>query len=421
MPVITSQLDNGITIATQNIPHMSSATVGIFIKTGSRNEKLRQHGLSHLLEHMAFKGSLNYSAKQIAETIENVGGEINAATSVEVTAYYTKLLKEDINLGLSILSDILTYPEFNEEELVKEKHVILQEIGAAHDTPDDILFDYFMATAYPNQALGRSTLGTKQTISYFTPKDLHDYMNASYHSQCLTICAVGNIEHDNFAREAEKSMSGYRSKSSEAYMEPAHYTGGSFIEKRSLLDTQFILGFEAFSCYSENFYKGQILSIILGGGMCSRLFQEVREKLGLCYSIYSFSIGYMDSGIFAIHSATQGDEIELLTNTIIEEIRKICDNITLEELNRAKTQYKAQLIMSQEHNESRCGQIARQILMHGHTIPNLVILEKINSITIDDLKDVAKKIFTEKPPTLTIIGEPKKLILSEEIATKINR
>ncbi|WP_370931993.1 M16 family metallopeptidase [Bartonella sp. DGB1] len=419
MPVNTSILDNGITITTQNMKHMSSTTLGIWVKNGSRNEQLRQHGLSHLLEHMAFKGTNNFSAKEIAETIENVGGEINASTGVEMTSYYTKLLKDDTYLGLDILTDILTNPIFKEEDLIKEKNIIMQEIGAAFDTPDDILFDYFMATAYPNQSLGRSILGTKETISHFTPLDIHDYMNQNYHSQCLTLCAVGNIDHTEFTDKAAQKLSNYRSPNAKPYWETANYVGGSFIERRSLIDTQFILGFKGFSSYSDEFYLSQILSIILGGGMSSRLFQEVRENLGLCYSIYSFNFGYSDSGLFGIYSATSGSDIELLTETIIKELKKISEQITEEELHRAKTQYKAQLIMSQEHTESRCGQIARQILLNGHSLPNAILLEKINNITTEDLKNIAIKLFTSAQPTLTIIGEPTKLILAEEIFNKI--
>ena len=245
------------------------------------------------LEHMAFKGTSRRTAFQIASDIENVGGEINAATSVETTSYYARVLTDDVPLAVDILADILTDSKFDPAELEREQHVILQEIGAAHDTPDDIVFDKFTETAYRHQTIGRSILGTPETVKSFTSKQIHDFINRQYGAERMVVVAAGDIKHDDFVREVEKRLGSFRSKAESQVPTYAQYIGGDFRENRDLMDAQIILGFEGRAYHVRDFYASQVLSMILGGGMSSRLFQEVREKRGLCYSVYAFHWGFL--------------------------------------------------------------------------------------------------------------------------------
>ena len=259
---------------------------------------------------MAFKGTARRSACQIASEIENVGGEINAATSVETTSFYARVLSDDVPLAVDILADILTESKFDAEELEREQHVILQEIGAAHDTPDDIVFDRFTETAFRHQTIGRSILGTPETVKSFTSKQLHAFIDRQYGAERMVVVAAGDIKHDDFVREVESQARRLPQPSADSVPpQYAHYVGGDFREDRDLMDAQIILGFEGRAYHVRDFYASQVLSMILGGGMSSRLFQEVREKRGLCYSVYAFHWGFSDTGIFGVHAATGQSDI----------------------------------------------------------------------------------------------------------------
>ncbi|CUW42975.1 peptidase M16 domain-containing protein [Brucella vulpis] len=280
MGVEVTRLPNGLTIATDTMPHVESVALGIWVKAGARNEAPDRHGIAHLLEHMAFKGTENRTAWQIASDIENVGGEINAATSVETTSYYARVLRNDMPLAIDILSDILTASKFDEGELEREKQVIMQEIGAAHDTPDDIVFDRFTETAYRHQPIGRAILGEPETVMSFTSDDLRQYMQEQYSADRMVVTAAGGIDHDEFVREVEKRLGSFRPHNTAPTLDLAHYVGGDFRENRELMDAQVLIGFEGRAYHVRDFYASQLLSMILGGGMSSRLFQEVREKRG---------------------------------------------------------------------------------------------------------------------------------------------
>src|SRR5690606_15557901 len=368
MSVEVSRLPNGLTIATETIPHLESVALGIWVKSGARNEAFDQHGIAHLLEHMAFKGTGRRSAWDIASQIENVGGEINAATSVETTAFYARVLKNDVPLAVDILADILTDSKFDEEELEREQNVILQEIGAAHDTPDDIVFDRFTETAFRHQTIGRSILGTPESVRSFTSADLHRYLQQQYGAERMVAVAAGAVDHDRFVREVEQRLAGFRSKATAAPLQYASYVGGDYRELRDLMDAQIVIGFEGRAYHVRDFYASQILSMLLGGGMSSRLFQEVREKRGLCYSIYAFHWGFSDTGLFGLHAATGASDISALTEVILDELKRAAEDIAEEELVRARAQYRAGLLMARESASSRASQIAKQILLFGRPV-----------------------------------------------------
>ncbi|ODT08474.1 MAG: peptidase M16 [Mesorhizobium sp. SCN 65-20] len=403
MSVEVSRLSNGLTVATETLPSVETVALGTWVKSGARNERDDEHGMAHLLEHMAFKGTKSRSAFEIASQIENVGGEINAATSVETTSFYARVLSGDVPLAVDILSDILQDSEFDPEELEREQHVILQEIGAAHDTPDDIVFDRFTETAFRHQTLGRSILGTPETVKSFTSDQLHDFMNRQYGAERMVVVAAGDVKHDDFVREVEKRLGNFRPKAESAIPQYAQYVGGDFREDRDLMDAQIVLGFEGRAYHVRDFYASQVLSMILGGGMSSRLFQEVREKRGLCYSVYAFHWGFSDTGIFGIHAATGQSDIAELLPVIIGELQKAGESILQEELDRARAQYRAGLIMSAESCSSRASQIARQLLLFGRPIAKEELMERLSALTIERLTDLSARMFSTRP-TITAVG-----------------
>ncbi|MBX3575981.1 MAG: insulinase family protein [Rhizobiaceae bacterium] len=420
MGVEVSRLSNGLTVATETLPHIESVALGLWVKSGARNEREDEHGMAHLLEHMAFKGTERRSAWQIASEIENVGGEINAATSVETTSFFARVLSDDVPLAVDILSDILTESKFDADELEREQHVILQEIGAAHDTPDDIVFDRFTETAFRHQTIGRSILGTPQTVKSFTSKQLHDFLERQYGAERMVAVAAGDIRHDDFVREVEKRLGTFRPKAESALPQYAHYVGGDFREHRDLMDAQILLGFEGRAYHVRDFYASQVLSMILGGGMSSRLFQEVREKRGLCYSVYSFHWGFSDTGLFGVHAATGQADIEKLVPVILTELQRAGESINQDELNRARAQYRAGLVMSAESASSRASQIARQILLFGRPIPKEELVERLSNLTTERLTDLSYRLFSSKP-TVTAIGPIGGLAAYEKIRDGLPR
>ncbi|MCB1383316.1 MAG: insulinase family protein [Notoacmeibacter sp.] len=404
MGVEVSRLSNGLVVATETIAHLESVTLGVWVKSGSRNERDDEHGIAHLLEHMAFKGTGSRTARKIATDIEDVGGEINAATSVETTSFYARVLKDHVPLAIELLADILTDSRFDEDELRREQHVILQEIGAAFDTPDDIVFDRFTETAFRHQTIGRSILGTPETVEGFTSDQLRSYMERQYGADRMILVAAGAVDHESFLRQAEKAFGSFRAKATAPFPPYAHYVGGDFRESRDLMDAQILLGFEGRAYHVRDFYASQILSSILGGGMSSRLFQEVREKRGLCYSIYAFHWGFSDTGVFGVHAATGKDDVAELVPVILDELRKAGDSITQEELDRARAQYRAALLMSHESPTSRASQIARQMLLFGRPVTNDELMDRLSKITTERLTDLARRLFTGSTPTVTAIG-----------------
>lgn len=415
MVVEVSRLSNGLTVATDSIPHIESVAMGVWVKSGSRDEARDQHGMAHLLEHMAFKGTGRRDAWTIASEIENVGGEINASTSVETTAFYARVLKNDFPLAIDILADILTDSRFDPAELEREQHVILQEIGAAHDTPDDVVFDRFNETAFRHQTLGRSVLGTPETVCSFTTPQLKDYLEQHYGADRMVVVAAGGISHDEFVREVESRLGSFRQKAVSPPPDFAHYVGGDYREQRDLMDTQIVLGFEGRAYHVRDYYASQVLSMILGGGMSSRLFQEVREKRGLCYSVYAFHWGFSDTGVFGVHAATGKEDIPELVPLLLCELRRAGERIDQQELDRARAQYRSALVMSQESPASRAAQIARQLLLYGRPIPMEELMDRLAGLTVERLTDLSARMFSTTP-TVTAVGPIGNLPLYEQIA-----
>jgi len=399
--VKSTSLDNGITVISDNMDRLESAALGIWVKSGSRSENENEHGISHLLEHMAFKGTKTRSAKQIVEEIENVGGDLNAETTIEHTSYFARILKEDVNLASDILADILQNSLFDEKELEREKHVIAQEIGASHDDPEDQVHDLFLEAAFKNQTIGRPILGTTQSVSNFTPNAIRSYMSRNYVGNKIIVSAAGNINHDNLVKKFENNFSLIK-KTGTQIPKKATYIGGDKRHISKHEQAHIILGLEGKAYNSDGFYAIQILNKILGGSMSSRLFQEIREKRGLCYSIYSFHFAFADSGIFGVAASTEASDVKKLTFLIIDELKKAANDISDEEVLRVRNQIRAGLLMSLESPTARSSQLARQQILWGRTIPLLETIERINRISANRVKEVASEILTNA--TLSVAG-----------------
>ncbi len=418
MTVKTTTLDNGVTVVTETMAHLESVALGVWVKSGSRDETADEHGIAHLLEHMAFKGTHKRTARQIAEEIENVGGEVNAATSTETTSYYARVLKDHVPLAVDILHDILTNSVFDEDELAREKHVILQEIGAANDTPDDVVYDKFAEAAFRDQTIGRPILGTPETVKAFTTTQIRNYLARHYTGDRMVVVAAGAVDHDTFVKLVDERF-GKSIKPTGTQLRAiptAIYTGGDYRESRDLMDAQVMIGFEGRAYQVRDFYCSQMLANILGGGMSSRLFQEVREERGLCYSVYAFHWGFSDSGLFGVHAATGAEDLEELIPVILTELAKAADGVEEQEINRSRAQVRSGLLMAQESPAARASQIARQMLLFGRPVSNIELMERLVNITPKRLSDLAGKLFFETPITVSAIGPIDKLLPLPDMA-----
>jgi predicted Zn-dependent peptidase len=417
MGVDLTRLPNGIAVATHHMQHLESVALGLWVGAGARSETASEHGISHLLEHMAFKGTRRRTAREIAEAVEAVGGEMNAETSVDHTTYYLRLLKSDHALGLDVLGDIIGDPLLDAEELSLEQHVILQEIGAAHDVPEDWVFELFQQTAFPDQAIGRTVLGTPQSIRAHTAGDLRRFLGTHYCGPQIVVSAAGNIDHAELVKLAERHLGKLPGHQPTA-PEPGLYKGGRRTELRQVKEAQILLGLAAPPYADALFSTTHLFSAILGGGMASRLFQELRESRGLCYSIYSFYWPFEDTGLFGIQAATSEDDVAELVPVVLDELRKMTDGVTAAELQRAKAQLRAGLLMTLESPLARAGQIARHILVHGRPLTLEEMVAKVDAVGVDDIAELAANML-DSAPTLAAIGPVKKLPDVAEIAARM--
>ncbi|WP_207537873.1 M16 family metallopeptidase [Sabulicella rubraurantiaca] len=394
-------LPSGLIVASEHMPRVETVSIGAYVHAGTRNESAEENGASHFLEHMAFKGTGKRDAAAIAREIENVGGHINAYTAREQTAYYCKVLKEDAGLAADIIGDILCHSTLVPDELERERGVILQEIGQANDTPDDIVFDHFQETCFPDQPMGRPTLGRAEIIERMPREALTGYMRRHYGQSRMLVAAAGAIEHEALLEMVRTHFQDLPEVAPPA-PEPARYRGGEFREERELDQVHLVLGFPGTRYGDEDHHASLLLSTLLGGGMSSRLFQEIREKRGLVYSIYSFAHPYEDSGVFAFYAGTGEDQAAELVPVAVEELKRVQRDVTEEELRRAKAQLRASLLMSLESTGSRCEQIARQIQVHGRVIPVEETKAKIAAVSVEDVQRVAAKLFRSTPSLATL-------------------
>jgi predicted Zn-dependent peptidase len=403
MSVEVTRLPSGLVVVTDAMPHLESASLGVWVGAGSRDERSDEHGISHLLEHMAFKGTTRRTARQIAEEIEAVGGDLNAATSAETTAYYARVLRADVPLALDVLSDILTDPAFDPDELRREQNVIVQEIGAAEDTPDDLVWDRLQEVAFAGQPIGRSILGTRATVRSFDRARLSAYLSRNYRGPDMVIVAAGVVEHAAAVSEVERRFASFVGPAA-PLPEPARFIGGSRIERRELEQVHVALALQGLPQRDPDLYSLQVFTSILGGGMSSRLFQEVREQRGLCYAIYAFHSPYADSGMFGLYAGTDADDVAELMRVVVGEIHAAAETISDAEVARAKAQMKAGLLMALESSSARTEQLARQIIAWGRPIPLDEIVAKVEAVTLESTRAAGRALLARGRPALAALG-----------------
>ncbi len=417
MSVKTTTLDNGLTIVSNDMPHVETVALGVWTKAGARDETVEENGLAHLLEHMAFKGTGTRSAFDIAAEIEAAGGDMNASTSMETTAYYARVLRNDWELALDVIADIVINPVFPKDDLALEKGVILQEISAARDTPDDLVFDLAQGLAWPAHALGRDILGTAKSVRSFTQADLMAYREKHYTASRMVVSAAGRIDHEMLVDAAAKRFSGV-SRGTEAVRNAPVYVGGNVAVKRPLDQVHQVMAFAAPGYFDTDIYAAHLLASVLGGGMSSRLFQEVRERRGLCYSTFSHMSAFADAGLMQIYAATAPKTAAEFCKVAADVLLDASDRIEQPELDRARAQLKASLVMSLESPSARADQIARQRLIYGRVPEVTEILAKVDAVTTDDVTRVAATTFAKASVSLSAVGDTSLLANKDQLAAR---
>jgi predicted Zn-dependent peptidase len=412
------KLKSGLTVITDYIDTVETVSVGMWNKVGARNEQEKVNGVAHLLEHMAFKGTVNRTALDIAKEVEMVGGAVNAYTSREVTAYYMKVLKEDLGLSIDIISDILQNSTFDAKELDRERGVILQEIGMYLDTPDDVVFDKWQEVAYPDQPMGRSILGKSEIIKSISRDQVEGFMKSFYRPDRMAFSVSGNFQEEQVLDLAEKHFNNLP-HGEDDHSPKAFYKGGEFRQEKELEQVNIILGFEGVDFYSDLYYPTAVYSTVLGSGMSSRLFQEIREKRGLVYSVSSYTSSFSDSGIFGVYAGTGQKEVKELIPVLCDQLNISAKNFTSEELQRAKAQFKASLLMGQESTSRRCRSNASKYLMHSKIISHEEIISKIDAVQLDDLERARLNILKSNI-TLSSIGPVQDLESLDSIKARFN-
>lgn len=396
-------LANGLRIVTRDMPGLHSATIGIWVNAGGRDERAEQNGIAHFLEHMAFKGTARRSALEIAETIEDVGGYINAYTSRDGTAYYARVLREDVALALDVISDIVLNPAFDPREIEVERGVILQEIGQALDTPDDVIFDWLQEAAYPGQPMGRTILGPAERVGAFGRADLAGFVAEHYGPGQLILSAAGAVDHDAIVAQAEVAF-GHLPARAQPPRQPALWQPGEVRRPKNLEQAHFAFALEGPAYRAPDFFAAQLWSSALGGGMSSRLFQKLREERGLCYSIFAQAGFFDDTGMLTVYAGTSGEQIAELATVTVDEIRRSADGLTGPEIDRAKAQLRAGLLMSLESPSAQAERLARSLAIWGRVPPAEEVAARIDAVTAEEIRDHAIRMVGQAAPALALYG-----------------
>ncbi len=388
MTLRLTTLPNGFRIVTEHMPGLKSASAGVWVMAGGRHEAPNQNGIAHFLEHMAFKGTKRRSSLQIAEEIEDVGGYINAYTSREMTAYYARVLEKDVGLALDVIGDIVLNPAFDKKEIEVERHVILQEIGQALDTPDDIIFDWLQEVSYPDQAFGRTILGPTERVSAFSRADLKAFVAQHYGPGQMILAAAGGVNHDEIVAQATEIFGAMKPKPATSF-QPAAFKGAERREVKDLEQVHFAMAFDAPGYRHPDVYTAQVYAMTMGGGMSSRLFQKVREERGLCYSIFAQSGAYEDTGQITLYAGTSAEEIGELTQITMDELKRAADDMSDAEVARARVQIKAGMLMGLESPSSRAERIARLLAIYGRVPDVDEAIARIDAVSVADVRRYA--------------------------------
>ncbi len=403
MTIHLNRLSNGMTVAVEPMSGLLSASIGLYVNAGGRHERIEQNGIAHFLEHMAFKGTPTRTAQQIAEEIEDVGGYLNAYTGKEMTAYYARVLGADVERALDLLADILLNPLFSEADIETERGVILQEIGQSNDTPDDIIFDWLQEVAFPDQPFGRTILGPAERVASFRRTDLSGFVGERYSPDQIILAASGDVNPERLLAAAER-LFGHMQARPNATVQSARFARGERRVTRELEQVHIALALEGPAVRSADVYAAQLYSVALGGGMSSRLFQELREKRGLCYTIFAQAGAYSDTGMLTIYAGTGVDQVSDLCNLTVDELRRSADGLNRAEIDRARAQLKAGLVMGLESPSGRAERLARMLSIWGRVPSIEETLERIDAVTPDQIRSVAEGMMQRAQPAFVTLG-----------------
>lgn len=405
-------LENGIPLVIECIRNVRSVALGIWVKIGSRFELPDKNGLSHFLEHMFFKGTKKRSARDLAIEIDQLGGDLNAFTSRETTTFYIKVLNQHLDKGIELLSDIFLHSTFPEEDIEKEKRVVKEEIKMVEDTPDDYINDLFYQDVWGNRGLGLSVLGKWETVKLFNRDDILGHIRKYYGTKDIVIACAGNFNPDNLLNSLNLVLGGLRRGSEPKMGETPEFKSGVNVHQKDLSEVHICLGVEGLPQSSPDRYVLYVINAILGAGVSSRLFQEIREKRGLAYSIYSFIASYYDTGLFGVYAGTSKKRVSKVIELVVNEVRDLKESITAEEITRAKEQIKGNLILGLESTSNRMQNIARQEIYYGRYYSPDEVIRLIDSVTIRQVKDLAERL-SKGPMAITLLGpvQPSQLTL----------
>ena len=397
-------LNSGLRVASRAMPGFETAAVGLYAEAGSRHEPAALNGIAHLFEHMVFKGAGGRSARELSEAIEDVGGELNACTERDGTSFTATVMAEHLPLGVELIADMIRRPHFNADELEREKDVVLQELGEARDTPNDIIFDELWEAAFADQPLGRSILGDEASVGRVSVGDLHAWRSERYRAGSLILVAAGKVDHEALVALAERHFDGLPAGKIAA-PEGGRYTGGARIGRLKSEQAHLALGFPAPAQLADDYYAARFFSDIVGGGASSRLFQQVREDRGLAYSVYSSLQPFSDAGLFYIYAATARREASAAAALIEDVIAAAAADVTEREVERVRTQARASLLMSLESSWGQAHYVARQLAVHGRLVDPAEVVAELNAVTLDEVRAAGAKMLAG-PRARATIGVP---------------
>ena len=399
-------LPNGMAIVSEEMNHLRSVSIGIWVRTGSRHEDPEVNGIYHFVEHMVFKGTGTRTAEQIAKTVDSIGGNLDAFTAKETICFNVKVLDEHLELAMDVLSDLVLNPTFNEDDITKERGVIIEEIKMDEDNPDYLVHEIFVQNFWKNHPLGRPILGTKDTVKKFEKKLLFDYYGARFLPGNMVISAAGNIHHEDLVKLVESRFGHLKPLASVMSDEPPKPQAKILLKnKKSLEQVQICLGVPSYSISHKDRYSSFVLNTLLGGGMSSRLFQNIREKQGLAYSIFSELNPYRDTGMLTVYAGTSKDSASKVVKSIVKEFHELKSApVSAEELERAKAQLKGSLMLSLESSMARMSNLARQEMYYEHFTGMNEIMERVEAVSIDDVQRCAREFFAPDQIAVTVLG-----------------
>ncbi len=405
MAFLQHTLSNGLRIIGEFIPHYRSVSVGLWVESGSQYETPRENGISHFIEHMLFKGTESRTARDIAEEMDAVGGQLNAFTSKECTCFYAKVVDEHLALAMDVISDLVLHSKLDEDDIAREKGVVIEEINMAEDSPEDLAFELLMLAHYGDQPVSRPILGTVDTVSAFTQADIRDYMKRMYCPERSVLALAGNFKWENVIEQAEK-LYGEWEKSGVNKPETGTVAVAptKLIRKKDIEQTHICIGFPSAKIGSKDIYPLALMNSVYGGAMSSRLFQTIREERGMAYTVYSYPNSYTDTGMLAVYAGTSPEHADEVVKLILKETENLRENgLTEKEFTQARDQLLASFILGLESTSSRMNSIGRRLLIQGDTRTDDEVVEKIKSITLEEVNEVTRRVLSS-PFSVAIVG-----------------